>query len=378
DANPAPHTADDLAWLFFTSGTTGTPKGAMITHGNLEAVVDSYLTDVDRPPIGASLIHFAPLSHGSGIYLFPFLARSAVSVCGPTPRMTPDLLFELIAHWSDCSMFAAPTIVQRMTVAARACAPDTRNLRTIVYCGGPLYLEDLHRAADVFGPVFAQIYGQGESPMTITVQSRERFSHALATGDDAYLSSVGQPFSELDVSIADKIGTQLPVGEVGEILVKGRTVVSGYWRDPDATARTIRDGWLRTGDLGRCDAAGCITLVGRSKETIITGGSNVYPIEVETVLSDHDNVAEVAVAGTASPEWGETVLAFIVPKRSETSINSVGDIDIAKALDAHCSSRLARFKCPKHYVFCDALPKNAYGKVDKRKLIADHAQQSAG
>ncbi|MEO1794461.1 MAG: AMP-binding protein, partial [Pseudomonadota bacterium] len=263
-------------------------------------------------------------------------------------------------------LFAAPTIVQRMTHAAQTRTPDTRNLRTVVYGGGPLYFEDLIAAAETFGPKFAQIYGQGESPMTITAQSRELFSRALADRDDTYLKTVGRPFAGLDVDVVDTDGVSCSVGAVGEIVVAGPTVCNGYWQDEAATAATFRGGRLWTGDLGQKDARGCITLAGRSKETIITGGSNVYPIEVETVLMTHASVEEAAVTGIADPAWGEAVVAFI---RLSAAAGSDAEA-ISAELDDHCRANIARFKCPKRYIVCDALPTNAYGKIDKRKLVA--------
>ncbi|MEL6372772.1 MAG: AMP-binding protein [Pseudomonadota bacterium] len=369
DIAPASVTPDDLAWLFFTSGTTGKPKGAMISHRNLFAAVQGYLTDVDDVPPGAAIIHFAPISHGAGLYGLAFLAQGAAQVVGETPRMDMDELFATIGAWPQACLFAPPTIVQRMTAAARAQGlhrdgSPLSNLRTIIYGGGPLYARDLAAAADTFGPRFAQIYGQGESPMTITAQSRRAFSTALAQGDAAYLATVGRPFLGIDVRIAQADGAPAPVGTVGEVVVRGASVIQGYWRNPDASAQTIRDGWLWTGDLGRMDAQGCLTLEGRSKEMIISGGSNVYPIEVEAALLEHADVREAAVLGVHDEAWGERVVAFIA---LHEGVEAAADT-VPLLLDNHCRTRLARFKCPKEYHLRADLPKNAYGKIAKRQL----------
>jgi len=361
---PEPRSADDCAWLFFTSGTTGTPKGAMISHGNLLSMTQGYLSDVDDIPVGAALIHFAPISHGSGIYILPSLARAGISVVGPTPRMTPDVFFDLVAAWPEASLFAAPTIVTRLAETARDVRPDLSNLRTIVCGGGPLYLPDLKQAYGALGPVFAQIYGQGECPMTITAQSRREMTTALLGGDDAYLKTVGRPFIGTELRITKTDGRACDVGETGEVLVRSPTVIPGYWKKPDATAGTIQDGWLYTGDLGRLDARGCLTLDGRSKEVIISGGSNVYPIEVEAVLLQHPDVAAAAVMGRPDPQWGETVTAFV-------ALHDRTLRDLSQDLDAFCAKRIARFKCPKRYLFRTSLPTNAYGKIAKRELVAE-------
>jgi long-chain acyl-CoA synthetase len=247
-------------------------------------------------------------------------------------------------------------LVQEVT--STGIAPD--GLRTIVYGGGPLYPGDARAAGDALGPVFAQIYGQGECPMTITAQSRSDFSAALARGDDAFLQAVGRPFLGGEVRIVDAAEKPLASGEVGEIIVRGRAMCLGYWKDQAATTRTFGGGWLRTGDLGRMDDTGMVTLAGRSKEVIITGGSNVYPIEVEAVLLDHPDVQEAAVIGVAHPDWGEAVTAYVTSNRD--------DGELMTELDALCRDRIARFKCPKTYHIRDALPKNAYGKIVKRDL----------
>lgn len=354
-----------LAWLFFTSGTTGRPKGAMIRHGSLIAMTDSFLTDVDALPTGTPMLHFAPLSHGSGLYTLPCLAVGGTQVLPATPGFRASEVATLAAHWPGACFFAAPTMVRRLTQDVVASGVGPQGLRTIVYGGGPLYAADARAAADALGPVFAQIYGQGECPMTITAQSRADFTAALSSDDDTYLKSVGRPFTGFDIRILDADDRRLPPGEIGEILVRGPALCGGYWNDPEATAQTFGDGWLRTGDLGRLDETGLLTLEGRSKEVIITGGSNVYPIEVETVLLDHPSVREAAVVGIPHPDWGEAVTAFVASDQNAQTL--------ASDLDALCRQRIARFKCPKSYHTLPDLPKNAYGKIVKRDLIASLA-----
>ena len=247
-------------------------------------------------------------------------------------------------------------MVQRLRVEAVRSGRRPANLRTIVYGGGPMYVEELKQAIDAFGQVFVQIYGQGEAPMTIT--SLRRADHA--NGDDPVLGSVGWPRTGVEVAVVDAQGRPLPTDQVGEVVCRGDVVMSGYWNDPDASGAALRDGWLYTGDLGSFDARGYLTLRDRSKDVIISGGSNIYPREVEEALVTHRDVAEVCVVGQRYAEWGEVVVAFVV--------RAAGASPNAASLDAHCLERIARFKRPKRYVFVEALPKNSYGKVLKREL----------
>jgi long-chain acyl-CoA synthetase len=356
-----PRAGDDLAWLFYTSGTTGRPKGAMLSHRNLLAMTLSYFVDVDRIAPGDSILHVAPLSHGSGMYVLPHVAAAARHVIPNSGGFDPEEVFSLIAAHPGASFFAAPTMVRRLVEAPAAAAADTRNLKTIVYGGGPMYTADLQRALAAFGNRFAQIYGQGESPMTITALSKDRHAESAHPRHAERLASVGVAQSVVEVIVADADDRPLPAGGTGEVLVRGETVMLGYWRDEPATATALRGGWLHTGDVGVLDADGFLTLKDRSKDLIISGGSNIYPREVEEVLLRHPAVAEAAVIGSPDADWGEVVVAFVVPAGG-------GQAPSADALDAWCLGELARFKRPKRYRFVAALPKNNYGKVLKTEL----------
>jgi fatty-acyl-CoA synthase len=225
-------------------------------------------------------------------------------------------------------------------------------LRTVIYGGGPMYVDSLKKAMAAFGPIFTQLYGQGEAPMTIT--GLRRADHLGA--DDAVLGSVGYPRSGVAVAVLCDDGTPAAIGEIGEIACRGDVVMSGYWNNPAATGETLKDGWLHTGDMGSFDARGYLTLRDRSKDVVISGGSNIYPREVEEVLLEHPAVVEACVVGAPDADWGEVVVAFIV-----------GEVAAAE-LDAHLLERIARFKRPKRYEFIAELPKNSYGKVLKREL----------
>jgi acyl-CoA synthetase (AMP-forming)/AMP-acid ligase II len=348
-----PRTTDPstLAWLFYTSGTTGRSKGAMLSHRNLMAMTVAHLADFDAPDENCSLVHGAPMSHGSGLYIPPYVLRGARQVVPESSAFEPDEFLDLCEHHPGCSAFLAPTMVQRLVQTGR---PRPDNLKTVVYGGGPMYVESLKKAMAAFGPIFVQLYGQGEAPMTIT--GLRRADHLDA--DDAILGSVGYARSGVDVAVIAADGSRAGIDEIGEIVCRGDVVMSGYWNNPDATASTLQDGWLRTGDMGSFDARGYLTLRDRSKDVIISGGSNIYPREVEEVLVEHPGVSEACVVGAPDEEWGEVVVAFIVGSAS------------AAELDAHVLERIARFKRPKRYEFIDELPKNSYGKVLKRELRA--------
>lgn len=362
--DPAPiadRAADDLAWLFYTSGTTGRPKGACLSHRNLAAMSLAYLSEVDPTAPGDSIVHAAPMSHGSGLYMMAHVLRGAVNVVPESAGFEAEEIAGLARHWRSMSLFAAPTMVKRMVSGAAAVDPTA--FRTIVYGGGPMYVEDAIAALDAFGPRLAQIYGQGETPMTITTLERAVVADRERDDWRARLGSVGRPFACVDVMTTDENGNPQPLGQAGEILVRGDTVMLGYWNDEAATAKALKSGWLHTGDVGVFDESGNLTLKDRSKDVIISGGTNIYPREVEEVLLMHPSIREVSVIGRPDAEWGEVVVAYLV-----------GDAPVAD-LDGLCLANIARFKRPKDYVFVDALPKNNYGKVVKNELRERDASQ---
>jgi long-chain acyl-CoA synthetase len=368
EGTPPPHEGEpnDLAWLFYTSGTTGRPKGVMLTHRNLLTMGLTYFVDVDPVDAGDAIVYAAPMSHGCGLYAIPHLMAGARHVVPASGGVEPAELFALGQALGPLSTFAAPTIVKRLVdhAEAQGLGPleAARAFKTIVYGGAPMYLADMQRALRVMGPRFVQIYGQGETPMVATALSRQHIADSTHPDHAARLASVGVAQTPVQVRVAGADGQPLPPGEVGEVLVRGDTVMAGYWRNPEATAAAVRDGWLCTGDMGAMDAHGFLTLKDRSKDLLISGGSNIYPREVEEVLLTAPGVAEVAVVGAPDPEWGEVVVAFVV--------GAPGHAIDAAALDAHCLAHIARFKRPKRYVFVDALPKNHYGKVLKTELRA--------
>ena len=326
-----PGSAEDRAWLFYTSGTTGRPKGAVLSHRNLLFMSQCYFADIDRLDERDTHLCAAPVSHGAGLYALAFLLQGARQIV--LPHFDLDAVLEVIARHPDVSMFAAPTMLTRLVHAPQTAAADLSGLKTIYYGGGPMYVADLERALALFGPRLYQLYGQGESPMTITGLSQRLHL------DERRLASAGYPRTGCLVKIVGEDDAELPFGEIGEIVTKSDCVMEGYWQNPSPNAETLRD---------------------RSKDMIISGGSNIYPREIEEVLLRHPDLAEVSVVGRTHPEWGEEVVAFVVPRP--------GAALPPEALDRLCLDHIARFKRPRHYRFVGVLPKNNYGKVLKTEL----------
>ena len=292
------------------------------------------------------------------------MLAGAAHVCPVSGGFDEAEIFDLAAHFGRVHMFAAPTMVTRMTAEAKRLGCNGEGLRTVVYAGGPMYVADIMEAVEHFGPVFVQVYGQGECPMAITALPRHDVQDREHPRWKQRLASVGKAQSVVEVRIGTPEGEFLPAGSHGEIMVRGDAVMPGYWDNPQATEKTLINGWLMTGDMGVLDEDGYLTLQDRSKDMIITGGSNVYPREVEEVLLMHPDVREVSVVGRPHADWGEEVVAFIAGGAPDTE------------LDELCNSRIARFKRPKAYFRIEALPKNNYGKVLKTELRKRLAEES--
>ena len=241
----------DLAWLFYTSGTTGRPKGAMLTHRNLNWAAHAYIGEVDETRPGDPILHAAPMSHGSGMYMLPHVARGGVNIVPESGAFEPEEIFAQIAAWPRLSMFAAPTMIKRLVDSKADCRVE--NIRTFVWGGAPMYVEDIHKALDRFGPRLAQIYGQGESPMTITVLSKQEVADKDHPRWLERIASAGKAYSCLEVRVAGADDALLAPGEIGEIICRGDIVMAGYWKNEEATARTLANGWLPTGDDGASD-----------------------------------------------------------------------------------------------------------------------------
>lgn len=365
EAEPLPMrdvAADNPGWLFYTSGTTGAPKGAVLTHRNLWSMTLNYYADVDAVAPRSVFLHAAPLTHGSGLYLLPALGRGAVNVIAPPATFDPDAYLDLVAaHGVTHLAFLAPTMLNRVVAAAEPDDARLRSVRSCVVGGAPLYAHDALAARRRLGPVITQIYGQGEAPMTISVLAPNEIGGPRT-------DSCGRPFAGVEVRIVDEGGAGVGPGRTGEVTVRGDVVMSGYWANPPATAAALSHGWLRTGDIGHLDQ-GYLYLTDRAKDVVITGGSNVYPREVEEVLVAHPGVHEVAVVGEPDAEWGESLAAFVVA--------TPGCAVTGGQLVDHCRAHLASFKKPRRVVFVEELPRNATGKILKHELRRRRVAQDA-
>ena len=352
---------DDVAWLFYTSGTTGQPKGAMLTHRNLLGMTMNFYADM-CPGFGPNdvALHAAPLSHGSGCYALPTIGKAAANVILDAKSFDPGQVLKTIEARRVTTMFAAPTMIKLLIDNPVVDQYDHSSLKALNYGGAPMLVEDMMQAMEKLGPCLVQLYGQAESPMTITYLSHD--DHVLDGDPDQMkrLASAGIPRTDVEVKIVDSDDDELPPGEMGEIVTRSDLVMKGYWRDPEATAETLRNGWLHTGDVGYIDEYGYLFLMDRSKDLIISGGENIYPREIEEVIVQHPAVREVAVIGVPDPVWGESIKA-VVSLVAEKEITEMDLIDF-------CTDHIARYKRPKSVDFVEELPKNNYGKILKREL----------
>lgn len=351
---------DDLAWLFYTSGTTGRPKGAMLTHRNLVSMVMSSLADII--PLGSddAVLHAAPLSHGSGMYAISNITKGASNVILNSKSFDPELIFKTIEENKITNMFAAPTMIQMMINSPAIENYDLSSLRAVIYGGGPMYVEVLKKAIEKLGNCLIQIFGQGESPMTITYLPHEDHVKDSLSFQENRLASAGIERTDVEVRIFDHNDREVPCGTIGEIVTRSDTVMKGYWKNPDATAEAMKSGWLHTGDMGLMDENGYLFIKDRSKDMIISGGENIYPREVEDVLLEHPAVREVAVIGVPDSKWGESVKAIVALQDTQKATEN--------ELIDFCKERLASYKKPKSIDFMEDLPKNNYGKVVKTIL----------
>ena len=359
--NEAGVSADDPLWFFYTSGTTGRPKAAVLTHGQMAFVVANHLADLIPGTTERDCsIAVAPLSHGAGIHMLLNVARGAATVLMPGDKLDPELFWRLVEQHRVSNLFTVPTIVKLLVEHDSLDRHDHSSLRYLIYAGAPMYRADQKLALQKLGLVLVQYFGLGEVTGCITVLPREMHS-ADDADPNAHIGSCGRPRTGMEVAVLDTDLQPVPTGSVGEICCRGPAVFAGYHGDPEATAKALRGGWFHTGDLGRLDERGLLTITGRESDMYISGGSNVYPREVEEVLLTHPGVAEVAVLGVPDAQWGEIGVAVVVRR------GGVAPVDEA-ALLAHLDGRCARYRWPRQVFFWEALPKSGYGKLVKKDI----------
>ena len=346
---------DDPAWFFYTSGTTGRPKAGVLTHGQMEFVVTNHLCDLMPATTehDASLV-VAPLSHGAGIHTLGQVARGAVTVLLSGERLDCEEAWALVERHSITNLFTVPTILTMLTRHDAVDRYDHSSLRYVIYAGAPMYRADQVHALRKLGKVLVQYFGLGEVTGNITVLPPALHS----VDDDPLVGSCGFPRTGMEIAILDDAGHRLDAGQTGEICVRGPAVFAGYYGNPEATEKAMAHGWFHTGDLGHLDATGFLFITGRQSDMYISGGSNVYPREIEEALLSHPAVAEACVLGLPHPKWGESGVAVLVLS---------GDVGDGELL-AHLDGRLAKYKWPARFVRWPDLPKSGYGKVVKRDI----------
>jgi len=353
---------NDPCWLFFTSGSTGRPKAVVLTHGQIGFVSVNYMTDLlpGTTEQNASLV-IAPLSHGAGLQQIAQLSAGSAHVLMPKGGFNPASAFELIEKHKVSNLFTVPTIVKRLVEDPAVDRFDHSSLRHVIYAGAPMYREDQKLALQKLGKVLVQYYGLGEVTGNITVLRPK--DHSLEDGPGTRIGTCGTERTGMEISIQDDAGTLLPPFETGEVCVIGAAVCAGYLEDDAANAKSFRNGWFRTGDIGHMDEERYLYLTGRASDMYISGGSNVYPKEVEEVLLTHPSLSEVAILGVPDPQWGEIGLAVCVP--------AAGASPDPSEIGAFLSGKVSRYKMPARYLFIEEMPTSAYGKITK-KLVRDY------
>lgn len=356
---------DDPCWFFFTSGTTGRPKASILTHGQMAFVTTNHLADLmpGLTPEDASLV-VAPLSHGAGVHQLTQVARGVKTILLSGEKLDPAEVWDLVRAWRVSTLFTVPTILKLLVEHPAAAQAETESLRYVIYAGSPMYRVDQQKALKLLGPKIVQYFGLGECTGAITVLPAHL--HEAEDGPTARIGTCGYARTGIEVQIQNAAGEELPPGETGEICVIGPAVFAGYYENPEANAKSFRQGWFRTGDLGHMDAEGFIYITGRESDMYISGGSNVYPREIEEKILAHPAIAEVAVLGMPDPLWGEVGWAVCVAKPGACA----DEADLA----AYLEGKVSRYKSPKRFIFWEALPKSAYGKITK-KMIREELQK---
>lgn len=349
---------DDLAGIFYTGGTTGLPKGVMLTHKNL--VMNAYHVALTTGYRSDDIyLHAAPMFHAAdGASTF------AITIVGGTHAhlraFEPKRVLETIQREKVTSMLLVPTMINMLVNHPEIGNYQVSSLKKLLYGASPIPAEVLKKAMAILDCEFFQAYGMTEASPCLVMLRPE---HHVVNGDDKAakrLASCGQPLFNVELKIVGPEGNQVPCGTVGEIVARGPNIMKGYWKRPEETAAVLRDGWYRTGDMGMMDEDRFVYIVDRKKDMIITGGENVYSVEVENVLYQHPAVLEAAVIGIPDEKWGEAVTAIVVLQQ--------GHVTTAREIIAHCREQLAAYKVPKSVEFVETLPKSGAGKILKRTL----------
>lgn len=351
---------DDPCWFFFTSGTSGRPKASVLTHGQLGFVINNHLCDLVPGCTyhDASLV-VAPLSHGAGVHQLMMASRGAPSILTNAGKFDTAEIWSLVEKWRVTNIFTVPTILKLLVEAPEVTDHDHSSLRYVIYAGAPMYRKDQIKALNVLGPVLVQYFGLGEVTGNITVLPP--YEHS--SDEDMRVGSCGFARTGMHVDVLNDKGEPCAPGETGEICVTGPAVFSGYWQNPEANAKSFRNGMFRTGDLGHMDEDGFFYITGRQSDMYISGGSNIYPREIEEKLLQHPALSEVAIFGMPDEKWGEIGVAVVAPHEG---------MDLsAEAVQEFLKDKIASYKMPKMFHVWDEIPKSGYGKMAKRLVRAE-------
>ena len=358
DEPDVPVAAEDLHTLFYTSGTTGKPKGVMLTQQSWSHVTMNLILDYGPITRDDVILNTQPLSHGAGFFVLPFFIKGAANVL--IPEFNPGRVFQTIEREKVTFLKLVPTMIYQLMESPEVGRYDLGSLQAIIYGGSPIVVPRLVEAIKLFGKKFMQLYGQAEAPMCISTLSKA--DHIVEGAEEVVkrLGSAGKPCLNVEVRIVDEHGVDVSSEVVGEVIIRGDHIMTGYWQRPAETAEALKGGWVYSGDMGYFDSQGYIFLVDRKKDMIISGAFNIYPKEIETVIDRHPNVKEAVVVGVPDDTWGEAVKAVVVPKK--------GMRVTQEEIIAHCRAHLARMKCPKSVDIVEDLPRNPYGKIQKTAI----------
>jgi long-chain acyl-CoA synthetase len=350
---------NDLFGLFYTSGTTGGPKGAMLTHRNIYSNAVHSLLPPDRLLIDGKWLHAAPMFHLADCGAIP-----ALTLCGTThcflSSFDPEATLRAIEHYRITSLVLVPAMINMVVNHPNFNDYDLSSLKRIMYGASPMPLPLLKQSMEKFPCDFTQGYGMTEVSPVLTMLAPHDHCFDNTERRFAPVKSAGKPVTGVEVRVVDLNDDDVPVGQVGEVIARGPNVMKGYWNRPEVNAEVLRGGWMHTGDLGALDEEGFLYILDRKKDMIKTGSENVYSPEVESTICAHPGVLEAAVIGVPHETWGETIRAIAVT-RPGCSLTEA-------ELIAWCRERLTHFKCPTSVVFTDSLPKGGTGKVQKNVL----------
>lgn len=347
---------ESASFILYTSGTTGRPKGAVNSHRGRRAATLTMLAEEIEAAPGDAMVHVGSVAHGSGSKILAYYLRGARNIM--VAKWDPQAFLRLVESERATGSFMVPTMMASLCEEAARGRFDLASLKTVSYGGAPIAPAKLQEAMRTIGNVFVQVYGSCEAPHPLTILTREE--HRLAAADPARLATIGRLTHQTAIRLVDAEGNEVAAGENGEMQVRGPHVMAGYWDNPEATAGVMKDGWYCTGDIARQDEQGYFYIVDRSRDMIISGGLNVYPAEVESILHEHPAVGEVAVVGVPDERWGEAVKAVVVLRAGAGATEA--------ELVEHCRTRLAGYKKPQSVDFVKELPKGSTGKILKREI----------